>query len=188
MKKLFKALKTIQVHLQEAARVSAETFEEAKGGWFSLYLPMFSQEKDGITYYVSTVAILQKLKMSSNIPMAMAVNQLDADKPPIIVVSQKFVDVIPAPFQLALLAHEQGHIELEHLKQKHNQTHPLIYMTRRLLRDKRVMQDEFEADAYSQLKGYDIVGALQWMRDNVPQLAHREVDIRIEELKTRLHT
>ena len=177
-----KVIMRLKAQMKEAVQVSLETFEEAKGQWLSLELPLVPHERAGMHYYVSNAAILKHLQMSSKTPAIMVAQPLDKSKPPMIIINTAFEIQLPVPYQEAMMAHEVGHIKYEHLKQKHYNTHPAIYVLKRAFGHKGMLRNEFEADAYSQSQGHAIVGALQWMINNIPQLNRRELKLRIANL------
>lgn len=177
-----KVIMRLKAQMKEAVQVSLETFEEAKGQWFSLELPLVPHERAGMHYYVSNAAILKHLQMSSKTPAIMVAQPLDKTQLPMIIINKAFEIQVPMPYQEAMMAHELGHIAHGHLKQKHYDTHPAIYVLKRAFGHKGMLRNEFEADAYSQSQGHDIVGALQWMINNIPQINRKELQLRIENL------
>lgn len=71
---------------------------------------------------------------------------------PIIVINNKCND-LPLAYRDAIIHHELGHIKLGHLDGKKKPS----------LR-KRHLEKEFEADMYSQQKGYPMLGTLRMMK------------------------
>lgn len=179
---MFALIKRVKAQLNETVQVSKEVFEEASSGWLSLNLPLFPHERSGFTFYVSNAAILKHLQMSSKTPAIMAVQPADKTRPMMIIMNRAFETLVPIQYQEAFLAHEQGHIELEHLKQKHYNSHPMVVIAKRAFGHKDMLIDEFEADAYSTKQGYDIIGGLQWMLKNIPHINRKEIKLRIERL------
>ena len=78
-------------------------------------------------------------------------------------------DKMPEEYKQAILCHEYGHHVHGHLNKSNGV---------------RKIQDEFEADAYSQSQGNDIIGALEYLCSVNPLLRNqREIKARIAALK-----
>lgn len=181
LKRTIRKLNTVISQVEEIVNVSKETFKETQTGWISLSLPVFPKKSDGQTYYVSNAALLKVMKISSNTPAIMAANNGIGET--LVLCNEAFEKQIPAHIKAAFIAHEYGHIangDLD-IKIKRPKLHMQLYMIKRLFGNKVIAKQEFAADLHAQQQGYDMIGALAYMK-RYPTLNHKEFDRRIKNL------
>lgn len=93
-----------------------------------------------------------------------------------IVVNQGFLNA-PKDIQDTFYQHELGHMVLKHHEQTGGQS-----IWKRMF-TKAYDRIEFEADQYAQDKGYDMIGALKFLRDTQPEMNRKELNRRIKHLQ-----
>ena len=95
-----------------------------------------------------------------------------------IITNNEFLNA-PLTVQQAIVEHEIGHIKCGHLEKPKSK---LFFLNLMRSWGGDVSHREIQADIYSEEQGYDMIGAIRWMREKYPwpRPAHNEFDIRIE--------
>lgn len=137
-----------------------ESLRESSSNWISLNLPVPVQTKEcggrKIEYLIHNSGVLRFYNLPSTVPGAGAVK--DSQGNGRILVNDAFT-TLPEDIQIAILLHEEGHLVNEDVA-------PKYYVLKRLLGDKDILQQEFNADLYSLRNGGQMYNALCWMRES----------------------
>lgn len=160
-------MKNLLEKVEISIAVAKESFEWGKSG---KYIPPSFRKYGDIHIYTSCGAVATHVGVPSYIPMAMAIG---TSTDLAIVVNRKF-DTLKEEYREAILAHEEGHIALDHIEELASRS-----LVRRLVgtvyRDRRLLEIELEADLYALEKGLPIKDALLDIKGyiNSPELEAR---------------
>lgn len=158
-----------------------ETAQQEKDGWMDVQLATSYGNYKGIQCISNDAVCLKLLQFPSTLP-AVALHNNGSGVYSII--HNKHFESLPVKVKEAFMLHEYGHFIHKHLEADNaKKLNGQDYMKQRAEGNADILQQEYEADAYSQENGGEMLKALQYIKDTYPcKRGDKELIKRIEKL------